>query len=186
MYLPILPQYLPQIQLYLHHITMHFPSLVHCIFPKFRCQKYCFFCHNRPLYFKIFFWQRETRAQRTNVKSHCGGRASSQILPQCQLGNCQVHLASHARLGVLGSLLVDIGLKLYSVHFAVKLSSASAAPLLRRTWLQSAPRAVSTQVRQSPFSSRPCLAALDSADLKRDLGRLKPESVKSPSLHSTT
>ena len=86
-----------------------------------------FLCDNRPLHFKIFFGQRETRAQRTNVKSHCGGRVSSPTLPQCQLGDCQVHLASQARLGVLGSLHVDIGLKLHSVHFAVKFSSASAS-----------------------------------------------------------
>ena len=37
---------------------------------------------------------------------------------------------------------------------------------LWRTWLQSAPRAVSTQVRLSPISSRRRLAALDSIDLK--------------------
>ena len=90
------------------------------------------------------------------------------------------------RLGLLGCHLVDIGMKLHSVHFAVKFSSASAAPRLRRTWLQSAPRAVSTQVRLSPISSRPRLAALDSADLKMDLAGLEPESVKSPSLHSVT
>ena len=116
------------------------------------CQKYCCDCDNRPLYFRIFVWQCESRAQRTNVKSQCGGRASSPTLPQCQLGDCQVHLASQARLGVLGSLIVNIGLKLHSVHFAVKFSSASAAPRLRRTRLQSAPHAVSTQVRLSPTS----------------------------------
>ena len=41
------------------------------------CLKYCCICDNRPLYFKIFVWQCESRAQRTNVKSHCGGWASS-------------------------------------------------------------------------------------------------------------
>ena len=125
MYLPILPQYLPKRQLYLPHIAMHFPQCS-LYFPKIPLPKYFFLfflCDNRPLYFKIFVGQRETRGQRTNVKSHCGGRASSPTLPQCQLGNCQVHLASQARLGVLGSLLVDIGLKLHSVHFAVKFSS---------------------------------------------------------------
>ena len=37
------------------------------------------------------------------------------------------------RLGLLGCQLVDIGMKLHLVHFAVKFSSASAAPWLRRT-----------------------------------------------------
>ena len=37
------------------------------------------------------------------------------------------------RLGLLGCQLVDIGMKLHSVHIAVKFSSASAAPRLRRT-----------------------------------------------------
>ena len=96
-------------------------------------------------------------------KSHCGGRASSSTLPKFQLGDCQVNPALHAWLGVLGSLLVD---------FAVKFPSASA------------PCAVSTQVRLSPISSRPRLAALDSANLKMDLGRPEPESVKLPSFHS--
>ena len=54
------------------------------------------------------------------------------------------------RLGLLGCHLVDIGMKLHSVHFAVKFSSASAAPRLRRTWLQSAPCAISSQVGLSP------------------------------------
>ena len=58
-------------------------------------------------------WQREARAQRPNVRAHCGGRASSRILPQCQSRDCQVHLALHARLCLLGSLLFDIGLKLH-------------------------------------------------------------------------
>ena len=75
------------------------------------------------------------------------------------------------RLGLLGCHLVDIGMKLHSVHFsvkfssadlrwnctrctfAVKFSSASAAPRLRRTWLQSAPRAISSQVGLSPTKS---------------------------------
>ena len=75
------------------------------------------------------------------------------------------------RLGLLGCHLVDIGMKLHSVHFSVKFSSASAAPRLRRTWLQkctscnfissrlwrtwlkSAPHAISSQVGLSPTKS---------------------------------
>ena len=177
LYLLLIPLYLPQIPLYLPQIPLHF-FLKNTI-----GQKNTAICDNVPLYFKIFVWQCESRAQRTKVKSNCGGRASSPSLPQCQLGDCQVHLASQARLGVLGNLLVDIGLKLHSVHFVVKFSSALDAPPLRRTGLQSAPLAVSTQVRLSPISSRPRLAALDSADLKMDLAGLEPESVKS---HSAT
>ena len=75
--------------------------------------------------------------------------------------------------GVLGSILIDIRLKLHLVHFAVKFSSASAVPY-----------AVSTQFGLSPFSSRPFIAVIYSADLKMDLGGLQRESVKSPSLHS--
>ena len=86
-----------------------------------------FLCDNRPLHLKIFVGQRETGAQRTNVKSHRGARASSPTLPQCQLGNCQVHLASHARLGVLGSLLVDIAKCTECSFNPVKFSSASAS-----------------------------------------------------------
>ena len=54
------------------------------------------------------------------------------------------------RLGLLGCQLVDIGMKLHSVHIAVKFSSASAAPRLLRTSLQSAPCAISSQVELSP------------------------------------
>ena len=49
-----------------------------------------------------------------------------QLFPNVK-GHCQVHFALHARLGVLGSLLVDIWLKLHSVHFLVKFCSALAA-----------------------------------------------------------
>ena len=68
-------------------------------------------------------WQCENRAQRSNVKSYAGGRASSPTLPQCQLGDCQVHFALHAGLSVLSTLLNDIGLNL--VHFAVQFSKFS-------------------------------------------------------------
>ena len=57
-------------------------------------------------------------------------------------------------LGLFGCQLVDIGMKLHSVHFAVKFFSAPAAPRLRRTGLQSAPRASSSQVGLSPTKSQ--------------------------------
>ena len=103
-----------------------------------------------------------------------------------QLRNFQVQLPCMVWIGVLGSLLVDIGLKLHLVHFAVKFSLASAALWLRRTWLQSGPCAASTQVNLSQFSGQPCPAALNSAELKIYLGELEPESVKSPSLCKAT
>ena len=68
-------------------------------------------------------------------------------------------LASSA-LGYLATSSLTLGLKLHSVHFADKFSSASQARL-RRTCLQSAPRAVSTQVHPSPCSSSPLLASSD-------------------------
>ena len=115
-------------------------------------------CDNRILYFKIFVGQCETRAQRTNVKSHCGGRASSPTLPQCQLGGCQVHL------------------------FVVKFSSASALKNLTAKFTlcsfnSSPPKSI---VKWTLSRSA------HSADLKMDLVGIEPESVKSPSLQSAT
>ena len=176
LYLPLNNHCVPKISLFLIPITTVFATNNTTFFSKYHySHKYCCICDYRPHYFKTFVWRCESRAQRNNVKSHCGGRASSPTLSQCQLGDCQVHLASQAWLCVLGSLLVDIRLKLHLVHLAVKFSSALAAPLLWRTWLQSTPRAVSTG-----------LAALDSANLKMDLAGLEPESVKSPPIHSAS
>ena len=79
------------------------------------------------------------RVRCTNIKSSWERRWTSLTHPQCQLRGSQVHFASQARLSVLGYPFVDIGLKLHSVHYAVKSSSQA-----RRTWLHSAPCAVST------------------------------------------
>ena len=69
---------------------------------------------------KYFFWQYESRAQHINVKSHCGGRASSPTLPQMSTRRMTStpRLASSALCTWQSPL--DIGLKLHSVHFAVK------------------------------------------------------------------
>ena len=77
---------------------------------------------------------------------------------QCQLGGkpSTPRLASSA-LGYLATSSLTLGLKLHSVHFADKFSSASQARL-QRTCLQSAPRAVSTQVHLSSCLSTPIRA----------------------------
>ena len=67
----------------------------------------------------------------------------------------------------------DIGLKLHSVHFAVKFSSALASENL------------TAKYTLSSFSSSPAKSNFKS-DLEMDLAGLEPESVKSPSLHSVT
>ena len=64
------------------------------------------------------------------------------------------------RFRLLDFQLVDIGMKLHLVHFAVKFSSASAS------------ETKSNQVGLSPISSQPRLATLDSVDFRLDLGRL--------------
>ena len=64
------------------------------------------------------------------------------------------------RFRLLGCQLVDIGMKLHLVHFAVKFSSASAS------------ETKSNQVGLSPMSSQPRLATLDSVNFRLDLGRL--------------
>ena len=94
----------------------------------------------------IFFGNLELELSVLMLSCTVKGRASLPTLPQCQPRDCQVHLSLYAWLGVL-----EIGLKLHSVHFAVKFSSALTAPRLQRTWLQSAPRAYSTQVRLTPI-----------------------------------
>jgi hypothetical protein len=106
--------YLPQIPLYLPQIPLHFFKNTTIT------QKYCCSRHNRPLYLKIFVWQTESSAQRTNVKSHCGGRASSPTLPQCQLGDCQVHL------GALSSqVLLSLGCASALENLTAKCTSCS-------------------------------------------------------------
>ena len=181
---------MPKISTYLLLNTTVFTPKYHWIWLKYTCicSKYPYLPNIRlclwPLYFKIFVGQHETRTQHNNIKSHFGGRASSPTLSQCQLGDCQVHLASHAQLSVLGSLFVDIGLKLYSVHLAVKFSSASGGPWFWKTWLQVHLVFVQFQVKSVLKSA--LLAALNSADLKMDLAGLEPELVKLASLHSAT
>ena len=123
-----------KLTLYFSKNTTVFDLKYHFICPKYflqiplHLQKIPIFVQNTAVFFTIdlcmsnyLLWQHEARSQHTNVKLHCGGRASSPTHPQCHLGDCQVHLDLHAWLGVLGSVLVDIGLKLHSVHFAIKL-----------------------------------------------------------------
>ena len=79
------------------------------------------------------------------------------------------------RLGLLGCQLFDIGMRLHSVHFAVKFSSASALENLTAKCTSCnfiSSRTKSNQVGLSPISSQPRLATLDSANLRLDLGRL--------------
>ena len=88
------------------------------------------------------------------------------------------------RLGLLGCQLVDIGMKLHSVHFAVKFSSALALALDNLTakctscnFISS--RTKSNQVALSPISSWPRLATFDLADLV-GIVRLETESASRP------
>ena len=79
------------------------------------------------------------------------------------------------RLGLLGCQLVDIGMKFHSVHFGVKFSSALASENLTAKCTSCkfiSSRTKSNQVGLSPISSQPCVATLNSADLRLDLGRL--------------
>ena len=79
------------------------------------------------------------------------------------------------RLGLLGCQLFDIGMRLHSVHFAVKFSSASALENLTAKCTSCnfiSSQTKSNQVGLSPISSQPCLATLDSTNLRLDLGRL--------------
>ena len=160
-----LPLYLPQIPLYLSQIPLHFFKIL--LFVK----KYCCICDNRHLYFKVFFWQCESRAQRLFW-----------LFPNVNLETTKYN--SPRKLGsvylVVSSLTLGWNCTQWTLH------SSFPQPRLWRTWLQSAPCAVSTQVLLSQISSRPHLAALDLADLKMDLVGLEPEWVKSPSLHSAT
>ena len=90
----------------------------------------------------------------------------------------QVPLASQARhRGTWLPPRWHWGVKLHSVHFADKFSSASQARL-RRTGLQSAPRAVSTQVHLSSCLSSPLLASSDRWTQKMNSGVLEAQSVK--------
>ena len=50
------------------------------------------------------------------------GRVISSTFSQCQLIDCQVHLASQGRLSVCVSLFIDIGWKLDLVNFAAELT----------------------------------------------------------------
>ena len=121
--------------------------------------------------FRLNYWvcPLGARAQRANVRSHCEGRASLPSLPAINWETAKFTLPCMLVSVIeLGCILVDIGLKLHLVHFAVKFSCRL------------------NLIPQSQFSNWPCFAALDLAYLKMDLGGLMPESVKSPSFHSTT
>ena len=127
-YLPKIPLYLPQIRLYWPHIPLYLHHIpLHWLKIQSLAQNTAVFATIDLFILNYLLWQCEARAKRTYVKSHCGGRVFSQTLPQCQLGDCQVHLTLHDQLSALGSLLVDIGFNLHSDHFAVKFSSAFAS-----------------------------------------------------------
>ena len=78
---------------------------------------------------------------------------------QCHLrGKPSTHRLASSASGYLATSSLTLGLKLHSVHFAYKFSSALQARL-RRTWLQSAPCAVSIQVHPSSCLSSPLLTS---------------------------
>ena len=96
-------------------------------------------------------------------------------------------------LRLLGCHIVEIGMKLHSVKFAVKFFSPSDVPRLYRTWLQYALCEISSQVGPSPTiwpKSNPKSALSGYARLSRleiglrltwlDLVRLETELVSRP------
>ena len=84
------------------------------------------------------------------------------LFPNVNSEAVQVHLASQARLGVLGLPpcwhWVETAL---GTLVTCQPSSPCLASSARRTWLTNVPCAVSTQVHLSPSSSPPLLASLD-------------------------
>ena len=78
----------------------------------------------------------------TTSKNEKGGQLTDSVSRL----TCRLPISPRLLLWLLGSHLVDIGIKLQLVHFAVQFCSASGPPRLRRTWLQSTHYPISSQV----------------------------------------
>ena len=142
---------------------------VRCVLTTVYCQR-VLHCKKVPSHLKQIFKQLGP-----GVLTKSNTEKRGQLIHSVPMSTRRQPSNPRLRLGLLGCQLGEIGMKLHSVQFAVKFSSALAlenftAKCTLCNFISS--RTNSNQVGLSPISIQPRLATLDSANLRLDLCQL--------------